>query len=93
MIRTSIISSLFFAILLFSVESSWACATCFGAEGDPQTKGLNAAIFTLLGVTYTLFGGMALMAFLYWKKNRVISGDSSGEIESSRVEEAPTTNG
>ena len=48
---------------------TWACATCFGAEGDPQTEGLNMAIITLLGVTYTLFSAMALLVFLKWRKN------------------------
>ena len=48
---------------------TWACATCFGAEGDPQTEGLNMAIITLLGVTYTLFSAMALVVFLKWRKN------------------------
>ncbi len=48
----------------------WACATCFGAQDSPQTQGMNMAIFTLLGVTYTLFGAMLTMAFVLWRRNR-----------------------
>ncbi len=48
----------------------WACATCFGAQDSPQTQGMNMAIFTLLGVTYTLFGAMLTTAFVLWRRNR-----------------------
>lgn len=48
----------------------WACATCFGAPDDPQTKGMNAAILTLLGITYTLFAGMFAAAFVLWRRAR-----------------------
>ena len=50
----------------------WACATCFGAQDSPQTHGMNMAIFTLLGVTYTLFGAMLTMAFVLWRRNRTV---------------------
>ena len=48
----------------------WACATCFGAQDSPQTQGMNMAILTLLGVTYTLFAAMLTTAFVLWKRNR-----------------------
>ena len=48
----------------------WACATCFGAQDSPQTQGMNMAILTLLGVTYTLFGAMLTTAFVLWRRNR-----------------------
>jgi heme/copper-type cytochrome/quinol oxidase subunit 2 len=38
-----------------------ACAVCFGAPDDPQTKGLNMAIFVMIGVTYVVVLGMAAM--------------------------------
>ena len=63
--RTLLITAIAFII----PRVTWACATCFGAEGDPQTEGLNMAIITLLGVTYTLFSAMALFVFLKWRKN------------------------
>ena len=50
----------------------WACATCFGAQDSPQTQGMNMAILTLLGVTYTLFGAMLTTAFVLWRRNRTV---------------------
>jgi hypothetical protein len=81
------------AAIALRCDSSFACSTCFGAEGNPQTEGLNAAIITLLSVTYTLFSCMALAAFLYWKKNRILPVDENGDDPSPRIEEAPTHNG
>jgi len=43
---------------------------CFGAEGDPQTEGLNMAILTLLGTTYALFGGMIALGFALWRRSQ-----------------------
>lgn len=78
--------------VLAAPRVGWACATCFGAEGDPQTEGLNAAIITMLGVTYTLFSGMALAAFLMWRKNM----KNIQEVELTdavTIQEASTTHG
>lgn len=57
----------------------WACATCFGAADDPQTKGMNMAIFTLMFVTYGLFLGMITAAFLIWRRNRRKAAVAEGE--------------
>ncbi|MFP6583445.1 MAG: hypothetical protein VCD00_12935 [Candidatus Hydrogenedentota bacterium] len=83
-----------FAILL-TPRTGWACATCFGAEGDPQTEGLNMAIITLLGVTYTLFSVMALAAFLIWKKNQKAMQDEMTDAmtDAVNIQEASTTHG
>lgn len=35
-----------------------ACATCYGAADAAMTQGMNAAIFTLLGVTGVVLGGI-----------------------------------
>ncbi len=65
----------------------WACATCFGAQDSPQTQGMNMAILTLLGVTYTLFGGMLTTAFVLWRRNRTASEHpDEKEIAASRPE-------
>jgi hypothetical protein len=49
----------------------WACATCFGAADDPQTHGMNAAILTLLSVTYGLFFTMGAAGFVLWRRARL----------------------
>lgn len=61
----------------------WACATCFGAPDDPQTQGMNAAILTLLGVTYTLFLGMIAAAVVIWHKSRHTPATDSDEMNIS----------
>jgi len=38
-----------------------ACAVCYGAADDPQTKGMNMAIFVMIGVTYVVVLGMLAM--------------------------------
>ena len=57
----------------------WACATCFGAQDSPQTQGMNMAIFTLLGITYTLFGAMLTTAFVLWRRNRTVPERAGAE--------------
>ena len=56
-----------------------ACSTCFGAAGDPQTEGRNAAILTLLITTYTLFTGMIAAAFILWRRGRKIAAAAMTE--------------
>jgi hypothetical protein len=89
----TIIITILFACLLLKSESTFACATCFGAEGNPQTEGLNMAIITLLGVTYSLFTGMGLMALYCWKKNQKNNKNESDELGVSLSEEATINHG
>ena len=35
-----------------------ACATCYGAADAAMTRGMNAAILTLLGITGVVLGGI-----------------------------------
>ena len=79
-------------ITLLLPRVTFACATCFGAEGDPQTEGLNMAIITLLGVTYTLFSGMGLAVFLMWRKNQKRLQETAAN-DALSIEEASTTHG
>jgi hypothetical protein len=50
--------------------SVWACSTCFGDPNDPQSQGMNAAILTLLGVTYGVFFAMFAAGFVIWRRSR-----------------------
>jgi heme/copper-type cytochrome/quinol oxidase subunit 2 len=38
-----------------------ACAVCFGDPDDAQTKGMNMAIFVMIGVTYLVVLGLLAM--------------------------------
>lgn len=42
---------------------AYACAVCYGAEGDPQTAGMNGAILTLLGFVAVIAAGVGGLAF------------------------------
>ena len=68
--------------IALAAPGAYGCATCFGAEDSAQTHGLNMAIFTLLGTTYALFGSMAAIAFLLWRKSRRVDElpEDSGPI-------------
>lgn len=73
------------ASLVFVLASgaAQACATCYGAPEDPQTQGMNMAIFTLLGVTYGVFALMAGTGIALWYTNRRTSaeGDKDEALE------------
>ena len=47
-----------------------ACAVCFGAPNDPQTKGLNMAIFVMIGVTYLVVLGLVAMFIVHVARAR-----------------------
>jgi len=46
------------AMLAIHGPGAYACTACFGDPESSQTQGMNAAIFTMLGVT----GGVLLIA-------------------------------
>ncbi len=72
-------------LALLAPARVWACAVCFGAKGDPQTEGLNMAILTLLGTTYTLFAAMIIMGILLWRRSkRVQAIDLAAESQETR---------
>jgi hypothetical protein len=53
------------ALLVFASTSSvWACAACAGGKTDSElAQGMNAGIFTLLGVVGLVLGGAATFGF------------------------------
>ena len=62
------ISRLVIALVLVALSpSAQACAACFGQNDGPLAKGMNAGIFTLLGVVGLVLVGFfvdCLMGFL-----------------------------
>ncbi len=55
-------------LLMAFPSASKACEVCFGNPDDPQTKGMEAAILTLLAVTYlTLLGMIAAFVVIRLK--------------------------
>jgi hypothetical protein len=44
--------------LLARAATSWACAVCFGSDGDPTTDGFNASVLFLLSTPYLVVGSI-----------------------------------
>lgn len=60
------------AVLLFVLvpAASYACPVCFGAPGSPQTKGMNNAIWFLLGTIGLVQAGFVALFVTFWKRAR-----------------------
>jgi flagellar basal body-associated protein FliL len=60
-------------ILLGMPQWGRACAVCFGAPDDPQTKGVQAAIIVLLVITYLiLLSIFGLFFYLFRRRARAV---------------------
>lgn len=46
-------------VLALQPASVWACSACYGASDGPMAKGMNAGIFSLLGVVVIVLGSLA----------------------------------
>lgn len=59
------------ALLLVGAPDASACAACFGASDSKLAQGMNAGIFTLLGV----IGGvlLAIAGFFFYLVRRAIT--------------------
>ncbi len=56
------------AILLCIVPAStYACATCYGAQDSALTEGINVAIMVMTGLTFCVLGCFA--AFFLWLRH------------------------
>lgn len=51
-------------------SSAFACAACFGRSDSAMAKGMNAGIFTLMGVLVTVLIGAASFIFYLVRKSR-----------------------
>lgn len=67
------------ALFLAVPNTAHACAVCFGAADSTQTAGMNMAMATLLGVTGTVFCGIAACLFSFNRRILAIEReDASG---------------
>lgn len=63
-------SALGLGLALLAAVQPWsvmACAACYGASDSPMAKGMNAGIFSLLGVVVVVLGSVAGF-FIYLAK-------------------------
>lgn len=52
-----------------------ACSVCYGAPGAAQTRGMNFGIFTMLGVTGVVLGGVGGLFFCFARRARRYSAE------------------
>lgn len=76
------------ALLLVSVPDASACAACFGASDSKLAEGMNAGIFTLMGVIGSVL--FAIAGFFYYiirraAKNPLPLPAESLSLEPSKV--------
>ena len=65
-------SSIIFMVILWLPTNTQACAVCYGAADDPMVKGMNSAIFFLLGaIGSILLGVIALTIYFSRRAKRV----------------------
>ena len=65
-------SLIIFMVILWLPTDAQACAVCYGAADDPMVKGMNSAIFFLLGaIGSILLGVIALTIYFSRRAKRV----------------------
>ena len=70
-LRISRTARLALAVILFLIpRAAAACPVCFGDPNSSQTKGQNAAILFLLGVTALVMGGFVGTVLRIRRRNR-----------------------
>jgi uncharacterized membrane protein YphA (DoxX/SURF4 family) len=57
-------------VVLALPQIASACATCFGAPDSPMTKGMNNAIFLLIGVVGLVYVGIGKVALDFRKRSK-----------------------
>lgn len=80
------------ALLAFAVlsPSAQACAACFSQNDGPMARGMNAGIFTLLGVIgIVLCGFFALMIYLV-RRGAAYSDLMDMQVEAIRLQNEGT---
>ena len=65
-------ASIIFIVILWLPNNAQACAVCYGAADDPMVKGMNSAIFFLLGaIGSILLGVISLTIYFARRAKRV----------------------
>jgi len=61
------------------VQSLLACAACYGASDSPLAKGMNWAIFFLLGVIASVLSGVVVFFVHVGKKSASLENSAGPE--------------
>jgi hypothetical protein len=64
-------------LVLLVPHISSACPVCYGDPASPQTKGMQAAVFFLLGVTGLMMTGFISLFVYFWRRGRRVETDNA----------------
>ena len=53
-------------LCLQAISNARACAVCYGEPNHPMTQGVEFAMITMLGVTYTVLLGILAVFFRFF---------------------------
>jgi len=56
------------AVLLKTHAPAWACAVCFGGEGDSTIEGYNASVLFLMATPYLVLGSIVGALFFTYRR-------------------------
>ena len=68
--RLSVVGRALALAAFVAAPEAFACAVCYGAPGDPMTKGLNNGIWVLLGLVAFVQLGFVAMFWTFWRRAR-----------------------
>jgi len=86
------ISRLVIALVLVALSpSAQACAACFGQNDGPLAKGMNAGIFTLLGVVGLVLAGFFVLMIYLVRRASVYSESMGQQVEAIRRQNEANT--
>jgi hypothetical protein len=57
-------------VLMLFAEAATACPVCFGAPGDPMSKGVSNGVWVLLGIVGFVQIGFVAMFWSFWRRAR-----------------------
>ncbi|MGB0579912.1 MAG: hypothetical protein ACPGVU_09450 [Limisphaerales bacterium] len=81
------ITRLLVALVLLSLSpAAQACAACFGKNDGPLAKGMNAGIFTLLGIVGLVLAGFFVLMIYLVRRASVYSEAMVQQVEAIRMQ-------
>ena len=66
-------ASIIFIVILWLPNNAQACAVCYGAADDPMVKGMNSAIFFLLGAIGSILLGVILLTIYFARRAKRVN--------------------
>lgn len=80
-------SRLLMALMLTAASpAAEACTACFGQNDGPLAKGMNAGIFTLLGVVGLVLAGFFVLMIYLVRRGAAYSDVMARQVEAIRLQ-------